>query len=211
MCAFRETFSRPVRAVSFLGLFDTVNSVPAFENAWMQRSKFPYTARSSAKVIRHAVAIDERRAKFRQDLVSQEKPDRSKYYKRGRKHHHRIALIAGSEHEKEQDTRGRKPTPPEGRRDTLAVPERYRSHSETAGVRARSRSYSAASERTGPASDASSVSNLSLAAAIQHFNDEDADDDLEEQDIQEVWFAGCHAVRLHYHLITTSVLRLMRA
>jgi len=36
----------------------------------MQRSKFPYTARPSAKVIRHAVSIDERRAKFRQDLLS---------------------------------------------------------------------------------------------------------------------------------------------
>lgn len=70
MKAFRETFSRPVRRIRFLGLFDTVNSVPRFEAAWMQRSRYPYTARSSAKVIRHAVAIDERRAKFRQDLVS---------------------------------------------------------------------------------------------------------------------------------------------
>ena len=52
MCAFRETFSRPVRRIRFLGLFDTVNSVPSFENAWMQRSKFPYTARSTAKFIR---------------------------------------------------------------------------------------------------------------------------------------------------------------
>lgn len=67
---FRETFSRPVRRIRFLGLFDTVNSVPKFESAWMQRSKFPYTARSSAKVIRHAVSINERRAKFRQDLIS---------------------------------------------------------------------------------------------------------------------------------------------
>lgn len=41
----------------------------------MQRSKFPYTARSSAKVIRHAVSIDERRAKFRQDLISAVHPD----------------------------------------------------------------------------------------------------------------------------------------
>jgi len=63
------TSSRPVRRIRFLGLFDTVNSVPRFESAWMQRSKFPYTARSSAKVVRHAVSIDERRAKFRQDLV----------------------------------------------------------------------------------------------------------------------------------------------
>lgn len=31
MFAFRETFSRPVRRIRFLGLFDTVNSVPQFE------------------------------------------------------------------------------------------------------------------------------------------------------------------------------------
>ena len=59
-----------MRRIRFLGLFDTVNSVPRFENAWMKRNGFPYTARSTAKVIRHAVSIDERRAKFRQDLIS---------------------------------------------------------------------------------------------------------------------------------------------
>ncbi|PYH45495.1 T6SS phospholipase effector Tle1-like catalytic domain-containing protein [Aspergillus saccharolyticus JOP 1030-1] len=74
MKAFRETFSRPISRIRFMGLFDTVNSVPRFESAWMQRSKFPYTARSSARVIRHAVGIDERRAKFRQDLISEVKP-----------------------------------------------------------------------------------------------------------------------------------------
>ncbi|KKK15276.1 hypothetical protein ARAM_001927 [Aspergillus rambellii] len=74
MKAFRETFSRPISRIKFMGLFDTVNSVPRFESAWMQRSKFPYTARSSAKVIRHAVGIDERRAKFRQDLISEARP-----------------------------------------------------------------------------------------------------------------------------------------
>jgi uncharacterized protein (DUF2235 family) len=70
MKAFRETFSRPVNRVRFLGLFDTVNSVPRFEAAWLGRSGFPYTARTSTKVIRHAVSIDERRAKFRVDLIS---------------------------------------------------------------------------------------------------------------------------------------------
>ncbi|KAJ5668753.1 hypothetical protein N7462_009823 [Penicillium macrosclerotiorum] len=74
MKAFRETFSRPISRIRFMGLFDTVNSVPRFENAWMQRSKFPYTARSTARVIRHAVGIDERRAKFRQDLISGPRP-----------------------------------------------------------------------------------------------------------------------------------------
>jgi hypothetical protein len=49
MRAFRETFARPVRRVRFLGLFDTVNSVPRFEKAWLKRKRasgFPYTARS---------------------------------------------------------------------------------------------------------------------------------------------------------------------
>ena len=82
MSNFRETFSRPVKRIRFLGLFDTVNSVPRFESAWMQRSRFPYTARSSAKVIRHAVAINERRAKFRQDLISGAKLSQEKH------HHH---------------------------------------------------------------------------------------------------------------------------
>lgn len=67
---FRQTFCGPVRRIRFLGLFDTVNSVPRFENAWLRRVKYPYTAKTSAKVIRHAVAIDERRAKFRVDLIS---------------------------------------------------------------------------------------------------------------------------------------------
>ncbi|KAL2813924.1 hypothetical protein BDW59DRAFT_27504 [Aspergillus cavernicola] len=84
MKAFRETFSRPITRIRFMGLFDTVNSVPRFESAWMQRSKFPYTARSSAKVIRHAVGIDERRAKFRQDLISEIKP----WSKKKQGHHH---------------------------------------------------------------------------------------------------------------------------
>jgi hypothetical protein len=52
----------------------------------MERSRFPYTARSSAKVIRHAVSIDERRAKFRQDLMYQSaKADAAKRADRG--HH----------------------------------------------------------------------------------------------------------------------------
>ncbi|KAK4898489.1 hypothetical protein LTR27_004086 [Elasticomyces elasticus] len=73
MRKFRETFSRPTDPIRFIGLFDCVNSVPQFESAWMSRTKFPYTAKTSAKVVRHAVAIDERRAKFRHDLVSEQK------------------------------------------------------------------------------------------------------------------------------------------
>lgn len=190
MCAFRETFSRPVRPIRFLGLFDTVNSVPRFENAWMQRTKFPYTARSSAKVIRHAVSIDERRAKFRQDLIGEHKPDQGAYYKRRRRHHHNPST------ELDKEESGRNPSGWEehsGRRDTLGVPERFRDRSETAGVRTLSPDMSVGSERARQTSARSSVSNPSMAE-IQV--DEESDSDSEaEQDIQEVWFAGCHAVR----------------
>lgn len=192
MCAFRETFSRPVRPIRFLGLFDTVNSVPHFESAWMQRSKFPYTARSSAKVIRHAVAIDERRAKFRQDLISQEKPHKEGRYQR-RRHGIFMNFLDGATHHNEpegDDGRGRKLSAAEERRDTLAVPHRFRNHSETAGVRNLSPGYSCSE---GPTSDATSISNLSFDAIHQHHHDTDEEDDG-EQDIKEVWFAGCHAV-----------------
>jgi hypothetical protein len=46
----------------------------------MKRSRFPYTTTMSADVIRHAVSIDERRAKFRQDLVSQAPPKNARHH-----------------------------------------------------------------------------------------------------------------------------------
>ena len=74
MKALRETFCRLVSQIQFLGLFDTVNSILPFE---LSRNKllFPFTTKTSVKVIRHAVAIDEHRAKFRQDLLSDVNPN----------------------------------------------------------------------------------------------------------------------------------------
>jgi uncharacterized protein (DUF2235 family) len=70
---FRRTFAREVNPgdedrrfqVHFLGVWDTVSSV-----GWVWDPKhFPFTAYNpSVKHIRHAVAIDERRAFFRQNL-----------------------------------------------------------------------------------------------------------------------------------------------
>ncbi|KAJ5493051.1 hypothetical protein N7539_001797 [Penicillium diatomitis] len=112
---FRETFSRPIARIRFMGLFDTVNSVPRFENAWMQRSKFPYTARSSARIIRHAVGIDERRAKFRQDLISGQRPPAKGHHKH--RHHldpHRINQhIAARYADVSQHLHGQTQTAPE--------------------------------------------------------------------------------------------------
>lgn len=187
MCAFRETFSRPVIPIRFLGLFDTVNSVPAFENAWMQRSKFPYTARSSARVIRHAVSIDERRAKFRQDLISQEKPDRSMYYKRHHKHKHMKEVVHGHVDEHEDEKSGVEEN--RGRRDTLAPPERFSNPHETSGVRSRSPGY--------PQCDGSPHSGANSFVSFDAHETWVSEDDEGEQDIQEVWFPGCHAVSDH--------------
>lgn len=73
MKAFRETFCRPMSQINFLGLFDVVNSIPGIE---MLRSKlqFPYARRTSVKVVRHAVSIDERRARFRNEIMSDTRP-----------------------------------------------------------------------------------------------------------------------------------------
>jgi uncharacterized protein (DUF2235 family) len=69
---FRRTFARPIDGIKtrrfpihFVGVWDTVSSV-----GWVWDPKtYPYTARNpSVRTIRHAVALDERRAFFRQNL-----------------------------------------------------------------------------------------------------------------------------------------------
>ncbi|KAF7115482.1 hypothetical protein CNMCM5793_002440 [Aspergillus hiratsukae] len=136
MDAFKETFCHPVDDIRFLGLFDTVNSVRRFEQAWMRRNRFPYTARTKAKVIRHAVSIDERRAKFRQDLISEPKPSsKGRRFTRVRKHMERHNVF-----------------PPNH--------NHHRHH------------------------------NRRFSQSANQFEKGKVDD---EQDIEEVWFPGCHA------------------
>jgi len=204
MRAFRETFSRPVKRIRFLGLFDTVNSVPRFESAWMRRSQFPYTARSSAKVIRHAVSIDERRAKFRQDLISQDKITK-------RHHgfpHHRPRHIASNERRARPDV----PKPsevsvPDGfdpnvfRRPSQALPKIA-----LTGASDRDITDSLAKDKEQGDTSARSVDNASnrevasmdtnrsqISLQLSRHGDESDFDGGTEQDIEEVWFPGCHA------------------
>ncbi|KAI1079731.1 hypothetical protein F5B20DRAFT_150630 [Whalleya microplaca] len=182
MKGFRETFSRPVKRIRFLGLFDTVNSVPRFETAWMQRSKFPYTARSSAKVIRHCVSIDERRAKFRQDLIYQG-VGKSRVHHSDHSMQHKIHGI----HEKYRTRRTAVSGPAanhgleRGRRETLAPPDEhtFRTHS-----RSRSRTTKGSTDRSSQVADARSEASRCI-------DDDDSDDEV--QDIDEIWFAGGHA------------------
>ncbi|RFU77072.1 short chain dehydrogenase reductase family [Trichoderma arundinaceum] len=185
MKGFRETFSRPVGRIRFLGLFDTVNSVPRFETAWMQRSKFPYTARSSARVIRHAVSIDERRAKFRQDLMYQQANKRRRnlhgHWKKDFEYMLRRGLDSEYSGETDgterthQEGRGRRPSQAEGKSSTNPQNRKYMPY------RARSRSAARPDRRP-------SVAGCNASEHLSTLDYEDGGD----QDIDEVWFSGGH-------------------
>lgn len=71
MNSFRTTFCRQDVKVHFLGLFDTVNSVGYFDLPFRTKTYLP-TVSGTAHHIRHAVAIDERRCKFKPALLHQD-------------------------------------------------------------------------------------------------------------------------------------------
>ncbi|KAJ5683041.1 hypothetical protein N7462_006206 [Penicillium macrosclerotiorum] len=197
MKAFRETFSRPVSRIQFMGLFDTVNSVPMFENAWMERSKFPYTAQTTARVIRHAVSIDERRAKFRQDLISDVRPKSGP-----QQNSHRLRRLLSREEnvEKQNVPEIVLPQPDsdaarQGRRKSHAGGDsdemRYRALSPSPRRRASSefpRNNALLSDRV---SMKSAVSRASLQVPSVKIPDGDEEEEA-GQDIAEVWFPGQH-------------------
>ncbi len=193
-----------------MGLFDTVNSVPRFEAAWMQRNKFPYTARASAKIIRHAVSIDERRAKFRQDLIGEAKPRAEDKQAPGV---HRYGSDFPDMREKVEDD-GRQmhastevaPSPEPSIKISEASPAEPIRTEKTDAHAFRHRAYLSTPFQTGPPS-----SNESLGMPMQTPSTENLPECEEfaragakqfrrkwseatrSQDIQEVWFAGGHA------------------
>ena len=173
----------------------------------MQRSKFPYTARSSARVIRHAVSIDERRAKFRSDLISEAKTSRP-----NEEHHEEShgRHSGGGEH---RMTNGSKPSHLSAnrfrRRSAIrstvefnkAISPRLNAGADghldpRKSSRDRLRSTSPAISPNA-ASDGVSIKTSTSVDSYQPGRHPDDDDDYEdetaEQDIEELWFPGCHA------------------
>jgi uncharacterized protein (DUF2235 family) len=57
--------------IHFLGLFDTVNSVGTLDVPWGKALKVPKVI-GTAEHVRHAVAVDERRVKFKAALLAQD-------------------------------------------------------------------------------------------------------------------------------------------
>ncbi|ODQ82005.1 hypothetical protein BABINDRAFT_19882, partial [Babjeviella inositovora NRRL Y-12698] len=61
---FKSAFTRGIVKIHFMGLWDSVNSV-----GLLRDRLFPFTARSNiVKHVRHAVSLDERRGKYKQNL-----------------------------------------------------------------------------------------------------------------------------------------------
>lgn len=161
----------------------------------MQRSKFPYTARSSAKVIRHAVSIDERRAKFRSDLISEAKTSRPN------QHHDEL---------NGQKLRGGDNWMNNGSKPSHLSADRFRRRSaisstvvsprlgpvEEGYFDPRKRSYgqllTTNPADVGNATDAASIDSYQPGKYGDDDNDTD-EDEAAEQDIEEIWFPGCHA------------------
>ena len=81
MTNFKETFCRDGVGIYFLGLFDTVNSVGYFDVPFTKKTILQPTPHQTAQYIRHAVAIDERRCKFKPALLHQDLTDSSEKIK----------------------------------------------------------------------------------------------------------------------------------
>jgi uncharacterized protein (DUF2235 family) len=62
--------------IHFLGLFDTVNSVGTLDVPWGRKLKVPEVI-GTAEHVRHAVALDERRVKFKVALLAQDSMEKT--------------------------------------------------------------------------------------------------------------------------------------
>lgn len=195
MRAFRETFTRPVKRVRFLGLFDTVNSVPRFEKAWLKRgSRFPYTARSTARVIRHAVGLDERRAKFRQDLVEKVNlAEISHSLKQGIKDHLEPEKYKDRKKNRKRSWGEKEPSKKGVAKMGLVKAPLIALNGKVGGIKpAGPPDPSLLRMSNGYVPGAEDRPAASLVSLGIHFDREDGDDDDTEQDVEELWFPGCH-------------------
>ncbi|KAL3493259.1 hypothetical protein BJX62DRAFT_249666 [Aspergillus germanicus] len=201
---FKDTFCQPVSQIRFLGLFDTVNSVPRFENAWMRRSRFPYTARTSARVIRHAVSIDEHRAKFRQDLVSEVKPAKRSRHS-GLRRRVRAHFADNPHLLHHADTLPESPMNLEPEQEKPKISDNTCDSKPARNGPARDPQLDTDSDRlnmerhlalAGFPDPPHATNSVDSAICIQKSGGTAPDDGGNiptEQDIEEVWFAGCHA------------------
>ena len=153
------------------------------------------------------VCIDERRAKFRQDLISETKTLRPGQHLHFHHQTHEKMLYAGrSEKLNEQHSKlevpVKVPQPPKvivtsqryrrPSRARLSVPQERRMSTSPVRSLARVSENDASSIQT--ASSHMASSQLSLQLPHHDVDDDDDADEEAAQDIQEIWFPGSHAV-----------------
>ncbi|KAL8631063.1 hypothetical protein Q9189_003258 [Teloschistes chrysophthalmus] len=199
---FRETFSRPVRRIRFMGLFDTGKKFGQSHQACCQhRRKFP------------------RRAKFRSDLISDTNASKAiAHHRRHHRHHHSYhnhhheedaeKNMNGSSTATEAQSMLKPPQPDRFRRPSqvrtglnsrnhsnLHLDDGIESHADDRKTRKemqRLRSLSPNVQRDGSLSLHTAGSQISVTSIA--LNEDEIDlDEAEDQDVEELWFPGCHA------------------
>lgn len=175
MKSFRETFCRPVPQIRFLGLFDLVNSVPRIETRRV-KLQYPFMRRTSAKVIRHALSIDERRSRFRNELVSDMRPRAAPTQPHWGKQFLRRVGLSRRGHGHEAFRMSAEESPGPGK-DHLQPARQGPCDSDTF--------YR--TERSPAEYDVSMDHSLGDADDRAH-----SETDEYTQDVEEVWFPGCH-------------------
>ncbi|KAJ5982136.1 hypothetical protein N7451_012236 [Penicillium sp. IBT 35674x] len=175
MKSFRETFCRPVPQIRFLGLFDLVNSVPRVE---IRRVKlqYPFMRRTSAKVIRHALSIDERRSRFRNELVSDLRPRTAPAQSRWRKQFPR--RVGRPRHENGQQHSPMSNEEAPGPVNGHLQPVRQGAWGSDAFYRV---------NRSLAEYDVTVDHSLGDTNDLAH-----GETEMDTQDVEEVWFPGCH-------------------
>lgn len=165
-----------------------------------------------------AVSIDERRAKFRQDLLLGSKTSKHHLH-----HRHRHAIRPAATDRRLHSRTEEAPNPGKREPDRFRRPSQVRNHREgmsrsqspSVGVqdarghlipgmqsigraRSRDRPPSRSMSPVGSVDDASSIhsgttQNSLMAPMAPPDDDSNDEDEAAAQDIEEVWFPGCHA------------------
>lgn len=142
----------------------------------------------------------QRRAKFRQDLTSEIKKSEKHHHKHLHGWHH-----LGEEQQSLEENEKRRGQESGVQRYNLRarrqrLPESFHDQSEAVAIDPLSPGL-LSGQRTKQDDGTSSVTSISQALSMPVPHDEDLDSDGEiDQDIKEVWFAGCHAVSVLFRL-----------
>ncbi|KAF7987009.1 hypothetical protein HWV62_101 [Athelia sp. TMB] len=156
---FKQTFARDVM-VEFLGVFDTVASVGV-----ILKKNLPFTtANSAVKTFRHALSLDERRAKFQPNLYHRPSPNPTKDPQRASPNISRVGTKLSFSQFGHRGLGSRLSEQGADLKKRLSLTKRQ-------------------DDKRASASSA----DEHLADSMPSYNSEGAD-----TDVLEVWFAGCH-------------------